>query len=214
MKKTHLIQRVRATCLNLDWFRLFFAFLVCAFLGWVFETTVVWRESGKITDRGYLIILEPLGRYLPLLQGTPRLGNLPVVLGLPVIEMYGFGGIIILVTLHSKRRHPVQIFCYGFVLLTLFELLSSYFCSYVLHHDYWDYSSDFLNFQGRICLRSSIAWGMLSVVSTEVLEPFIDKLYAYERVRTYFKVVVTLLLIYTVICAALKYWLDPGLFPS
>lgn len=214
MKKTQLIQRVRAYRLSLDWFGLFFAFLVCAFLGWVFETTVVWRETGKFTNRGYLTVLETLGRYFPDLQAAPLIGNLPVVLGLPIIEMYGFGGIIILATLRNMKNHPVIVFCYGFVALTLFELASSYFCSYVLHRDYWNYSSDFLNFQGRICLRSSIAWGVLSVVSTEVLGPFIDKMYAFERRRSYFKVIMTLLIIYSVICSALKYWLDPGLFPA
>lgn len=214
MKKTHPIQRVRTALATLDWFRLFFSFLVCAFLGWVFETSVVWRGSGKFTDRGYLISLEPLGRYLPQLKDIPLIGDFPVVIGLPIIEMYGFGALIILVTLHSKRGHPVQIFCYGFVLLTLFELLSSYFCSYVLRHKYWSYSSDFLNFQGRVCLRSSIAWGILSVVSIEVLDPFIGRLYSHQRVRKYFEVVMTILMTYTVVLAALKYWLYPGLFPS
>jgi uncharacterized membrane protein len=214
MEKTQLIQRVRAYRLNLDWFRLFFAFLVCAFLGWVFETTVVWRETGMFTNRGYLTVLDTLGRYFPALQSAPPIGNLPVVLGLPIIEMYGFGGVFVLATLHNMRHHPVIVFCYGFVLLTLFELASSYFCGYVLHHEYWNYSSDLLNFQGRICLRSSIAWGILSVVSTEVLDPFIDELYDFERRRKYFKAIMTLLIIYAVICSALKYWLDPGLFPG
>jgi uncharacterized membrane protein len=214
MKKPDLIQRVRAVHVRLDWFMVFFAFLICAFLGWVFETSVVWRETGKFTDRGYLMSVAALGRYFPVLRDTPLIGNFPVVFGLPIIEMYGFGGVIILATFRHMRNHPVRIFFSGTVLLTLFELVSSYFCSYVLRHDYWSYASDLLNFQGRICLRSSIAWGMLSVVTIEVLHPFLEELYAHERRRKYFKVVVTLLMVYAVICGALKYWLDPGLFPS
>lgn len=214
MTKTRLIQRIRTYRLSLDWFRLFFAFLVCAFFGWIFETTVVWRETGKFTNRGYLMVLNNLGQYFPALQSTPQISNLPLVLGLPIIEMYGFGGIIVLATLHNMRSHPVMVFCYGFVLLTLFELASSYFCADVMHHEYWNYSSDLLNFQGRICLRSSIAWGVLSVVSTEVLDPFLDDLYAFERRRKYFKVLITVLIICAAFCSLLKYWLDPGLFPS
>lgn len=214
MKKPQLIQRVEADHLRLDWFMLFFAFLVCAFLGWVFETTVVWRETGKFTDRGYLMAVETLGHYFPGLRGTPIIGNFPVILGLPIIEIYGFGGIIILATFRTWRDHPVRIFCFGTVLLTLFELVSSYFCSYVVHHDYWNYNSDLINFQGRVCLRSSLAWGILSVVTIEVLDPFLEELYTHERRRKYFKVVVTVLMVYAVICGLLKYWLAPWLFPA
>lgn len=214
MKKSDLVQRVREHHLSLDWYMVFFSFLICAFLGWAFETSVVWRETGTFTDRGYLMAVEPLGSYFPFLQGNAMISSLPAVFGLPIIEIYGFGGVIMLAAFRHQRAHPVRIFLYGSVLLTLFELISSFFCSYVLHHDYWDYASDLLNFHGRICLRSSIAWGLLSVVTIGVLDPLIETFYAHEKGRKSFKVIVTILMIYAVICGVLKYWLDPGLFPA
>lgn len=214
MKKPDLVQRLREHRINLDWYMVFFAFLICAFLGWAFETSVVWRDTGQFTNRGYLMAVEPLGTYFPFLAGSSAVAGLPAVFGLPIIEIYGFGGVIMLAAFRHQRNHPVRVFLYGSVLLTLFELISSYFCSYVLQHEYWNYSSDLLNFQGRICLRSAIAWGLLSVVTVGVLDPFIEKLYDHERRRKYFKVIVTLIMVYAVVCGLLKYWLDPGLFPA
>jgi uncharacterized membrane protein len=97
--------------------------------------------------------------------------------------------------------------------MTLFELAASYVCSDVLHRAFWNYSPDFLNFQGRICLRSSIAWGMLSLLAIQVLDPFVDRVYEHEKGRRFFKAAMILLMAYSVVCAALKYWLAPGLFP-
>lgn len=213
MKETHLIQSMRANRPGLDWPGWSFAFLVCSFVGWVFETTVVWRQTDRFTNRGYLSVLYPAEHYFPTLQDTPVLGNLPVIFGLPIIETYGLGAVLIIATLHSQRTHPVRIFCFGFVMMTLFELGASYLCSDVLHREFWNYSTDFLNFQGRICLRSSIAWGMLSLLAIEVLDPFVDRVYAHERGRRVFKVAMVLLMGYSALCAVLKYWLAPGLFP-
>ena len=213
MKKTHLMQTLRADRPGLDWPGWSLAFLVCSFVGWVFETTVVWRQTGKFTNRGYLSVLYPADHYFPALQGVPALGNLPAIFGLPIIEMYGFGAVIIIATMHGQRHHPVRIFCIGSVLMTLFELASSYLCTFALHHEFWNYSTDFLNFDGRICLRSSIAWGMLSLLAIEVLDPFVDRIYAHERGRRVFKVAMALLMGYAALCAVLKYGLAPGLFP-
>lgn len=214
MARTEAIQRFREGIAALDWYRLFFAFLVCGFVGWVFETTFVWRDTGRITGRGYLMVLQPLETYFPALMNYPAIGGVRPILGLPFIEMYGFGGVLILVTVGTMRNQPVRVFLYGFLVLTLFELVTSYFCDFFLGHSYWDYSSDFLNFQGRICLRSSIAWGLLSVVATDVLQPFLDRLYHHQLGRRSFKTVVTVLILFAAFCAVLKYLVAPGLFPN
>lgn len=199
---------------RLDIYKIFSAFLICAFLGWIFETLAVWIESGTLTDRGYLFVLHPLSHYFPMLERVPIISQIPLILGLPIIEIYGFGGVLMLGMFYRKKKHPLEIFAYGFVLMTLFELLASYFCSYVLHHNYWDYSKDFMNFQGRICLRSSIAWGILSVFSIKVLAPFVNRIYLHEKQKRNFKLIVSLLILYAVGSAIVKYWIDPGIISS
>lgn len=108
------------------------------------------------------------------------------------------------------EHHPVLLFLAGMLLLTLFELLSSYFCDFVLGKSYWDYTGEFLNFQGRIALRSSIAWGALSVLGVKVFAPAIDKLYLRAKARKHFKIFVCILMLYAVFCALVKYVLFPS----
>ena len=90
--------------------------------------------------------------------------------------------------------------------MTIFELVSSYFCELVLHQKYWDYTADFLNFQGRICLRSSLAWGVLSVLSIKFLKPKLELIYAKEKRIKNYKLIILLLMIYTAFCMYLKFY--------
>ena len=41
---------------------------------------------------------------------------------------------------------------------------------------YWDYSQRLLNFQGHICLRSSVTWGFFTVLMTRVIHRPIEKM--------------------------------------
>ncbi len=41
---------------------------------------------------------------------------------------------------------------------------------------YWDYSKNRFNFQGHICLGSSLAWGALTILMTEVLHKPVEQL--------------------------------------
>lgn len=41
---------------------------------------------------------------------------------------------------------------------------------------YWDYSNRFLNFQGHICLRSSLTWGLFTVLMTRVIHRPIESM--------------------------------------
>lgn len=142
----------------MDIYYILFIFLFCSIIGWVFETVSVAISTHKMTERGYLFVLDPLPHYFPSLADVPLLKNVPLILGLPMIEIYGFGAVVSIFGFRKLANHPVWLFLTGMAVLTLFELLGSYFCTGVLHKTYWDYSGQFLNFQGRICLMSSLAW--------------------------------------------------------
>lgn len=186
---------------KLDLYKVFFYFLVFSFLGWIYEILVVFVISGELLNRGYLFLLNPLEEYIPVFSKIAIIGSLPLVLGLPIIEMYGFGGLIIILSFRKFKNQKLKVFVYGTLLMTLYELLSSYFCTEVLGKVYWDYTNEFLNFQGRICLISSLAWGILSLVTMEFLEPLIGKLYHHLKVKNHFKRDISFLFVYTVICA-------------
>lgn len=187
-------------------FYVFFIFLVFSLIGWIFETTAAAISQHKFIQKGYLFILEPLSYYFPSLDQVSFLENIPLIVGLPLIEIYGFGALISIFAFGKLRNRPVLLFLSGMVVLTAFELLGSYFCSYVLHKRFWDYSENFLNFQGRICLMSSLAWGVASLLIVKVLVPLINKAYIKIEHRRVLRIVVCILIILSALCALSKYW--------
>ena len=191
---------------RLDLYYILFIFLFCSFIGWAFETVSVAISSHQLTERGYLFVLEPLPHYFPFLSDVPLLKNMPLILGLPMIEIYGFGAVLSILGFRRLTDHPVWLFLTGMAVLTLFELLGSYFCTGVLHKTYWDYSGQFLNFQGRICLMSSLAWGTGALLAVKCLSPLTSRLYQKTTRRRFFRIITAVLMIGAVICALCKYW--------
>lgn len=190
---------------KIDFYQVFTYFIILAFAGWIFETLAVLLLQGQLTDRGLLFISHDLAGKMDVLKKVPVFGNLPIVWGLPVIPIYGFGGIIMVYGFKGFHKNLVALFFVGMVSMTLFELLGSYFCQYVIHKQYWDYSTDFMNFQGRICLRSSIAWGVLSILASKLLTPELQVLYKKISRYIHFKILVVVLFVYFVFCAIVKY---------
>jgi uncharacterized membrane protein len=213
-RKDAIAKNIRGKDQKVDIFKIFAYFLICGFIGWIFETMAVWIGTGRLTDRGFFFVMEPFSHYLPFLQGIPILQDIPLIWGLPFIDIYGIGGLIICIFFKHWQDHPVKLFFIGMVILTLAELLASYTSEWVVQKQYWDYSGDLFNFDGRICLRSSLAWGVLSVVCVKWVAPVIDKIYGNFAERKYFRVVVVLLMCYVVICALTKYIIDPTIIAN
>jgi uncharacterized membrane protein len=184
---------------------LFSYFISCAFLGWIFETIVIWILEKRLTARGFLFIGNSIGQYFHFLNHFFLFKNIPIIWGLPIIEIYGIGGCIIILLFRKLNNKPLLLFIIAMFSMTLFELISSYFCSYVLHHSYWDYSKEFMNFQGRICLRSSIAWGIIAVITIKILRSILELIYAEERRVANYKNVMRIVFIYTIICNIYKF---------
>ena len=185
---------------------IFSIFLICAFAGWVFETSIVAIARHTLSERGYLFVLEPLPRYFPFLWKVPPLRRLPLIIGLPLIEIYGFGGLITILGFRRFSEHPIFLFLAGAIILTGFELLGSYFCTEVLHRSLWDYSKEPLNFQGRISLASALCWGAGSVLSVKVLAPLVGRLYRSVMSRRAWRLAEWALMAGALLCALSKYW--------
>ena len=182
-------------------FEILFCFIICGIIGWAFETTVVLIETGVLTDRGILFI--------------SYIGSFPIIWGLPFILIYGAGGAMLIWCFKPFAKKPVLLFFVGMIAMTLFEYLVAVFCELVLNQKLWDYSNQFMNFQGRICLTSSIAWGVLSLLSVKVFGPFFIRLYdkieqkEAKHIRA-FHIIKVLIVIYIFVC----YLVRPVLFPD
>ena len=123
-------------------------FIVYSFAGWLLESIYKSICTKKFVNSGFLI-----GPYCPI---------------------YGFGAIIMLLTLSFLKEKPVLLFLASLFILSFWEYLVGLFLEKVFKTKYWDYSDIKFNIQGRVCLKNSIYWGLLGLMFIEILHPFIE----------------------------------------
>ena len=171
--------------------RTLFYFLVFGFIGWIFETIAIIFDCGQFMARGIFFI-----HYRP--------NGFPIIWGLPFILMYGIGGLLIVYVLKRWRDRPLVLFLLGMTFMTIFELLTSYFCEFALGTHYWQYHNTPLTFDGRIGLIPSISWGVLSVLVIRFVEPALSRLYNRLESKRFFSQVVYTLIAYVAICLIIR----------
>ncbi len=127
-----------------------FIFYTYCFLGWCFESAYVSLKSKKWINRGFM-----RGPFLPL---------------------YGSGATMMLVVSMPFADNIVLTYLAGCVGATALEYITGVTMEALFKVRYWDYSGKPFNFQGQICLGSTLAWGMFTVLMTRVLHYPIDRL--------------------------------------
>lgn len=95
----------------------------------------------------------------------------------PMCPIYGTGTLVLSVCLYPFREHLVFVFFAGVVLCDIVEYITSYLMEKLFHARWWDYSNEFMNLHGRICLKHSIYWGAASVGFVWLIHPYIEKLF-------------------------------------
>ena len=125
---------------------LLFFFLYC-FLGWIWECLYVSVLERHWVNRGFL-------------YG-------------PMIPIYGFGAITVLVITLPVRESIPLVFLLGMAGATVMEYITGDVMEYLFHVRYWDYSGHRFNLNGYICLFASLGWGLFSVLMVRILHlPF------------------------------------------
>ncbi len=127
---------------------LVYFYFYCIF-GWVFESTYVSLRTHKLTNRGFM-----KGPWLPL---------------------YGSGAILVLLVTLPYADYPVGVYFAGMIAATILEYITGVVMVKLFKVRYWDYSYKKIQFQGHICLSSSLAWGGLSLLMVYVIHPPIVK---------------------------------------
>jgi len=92
------------------------------------------------------------------------------LLYLPMNPLYGLGGVVISLVLIPFVDNPVAVFFAGALVGSVLEFVASWVMEKVFHAVYWDYCDEFLNIQGRICLKYAFFWGLLSLGLLYVLD--------------------------------------------
>ncbi len=129
-----------------------FLFYVYCFLGWCVESS-----------------------YVSLKEKPPHWINRGFMRG-PFLPLYGSGAIMMLVVSAPFQHHLVLTYAAGCVGATVLEYITGVMMEALFKVRYWDYSDVPFNFQGHICLGTTLSWGLLTILMTRVIHMPVENL--------------------------------------
>lgn len=106
--------------------------------------------------------------------GEKRLINRGFLTG-PMCPIYGTGALVMTVFLYNPfYDKPLYVFLLGMLFCDVVEYITSFLMELLFHARWWDYTYEFLNIRGRICLKHTLYWGVASVAFVYIIHPSID----------------------------------------
>lgn len=130
----------REKYMPMNFFNLFWVFMVACVAGLFVETWFCWFERGVIEDRAGLLF----GPFSPI---------------------YGFGAVLMTIALNRFwNKNPIIIFIVSGIIGAGFEFFTSWYMEVSFGIISWDYSDAFLNLDGRTDLAHAVAWGALGFI--------------------------------------------------
>ena len=127
---------------------LFFTF---SFIGWIWEVSLHLFNDGVFVNRGTMFG--------------------------PILPIYGWGGILIIILLKKFRDNPFQLFISSFVLCGIVEYFTAWYLEVTKAMKWWNYSGYFLNLNGRICLEGLLVFALAGCAATYFVAPFLNNIY-------------------------------------
>ena len=127
---------------------LFFAY---SFLGWLGEVITTAVRKRRYQDRG--------------------------VLNGPLCILYGVGGLTISFTLGELHESWFFLFALSTIYTTVLEWVAGHILERTSGTRWWDYSDEWFNLDGYICLGASLLWGALSVITIKWGNPLLLSLF-------------------------------------
>lgn len=121
-----------------DIYHLVAAFIVYSVLGWLVESIYMSFCNKKLTNRGF-----GKGPFCPI---------------------YGFGAVFGYLILRPLSDNPILLYFAGAFIATVFEYWVGRLMLRIFGEVWWDYNNKPCNFQGLICLESTIAWGFYAII--------------------------------------------------
>lgn len=121
-------------------------FSIYSFTGWICEVIYCSILSKKIVNRGFLVG--------------------------PVCPVYGIGSLFIIWLLKPVETSIPMIFLGAIVIASTIEYVTSWLLEVLFSTKWWDYRDRKFNIAGRVCLRNSVLFGILSIALMKVIYPF------------------------------------------
>jgi uncharacterized membrane protein len=128
----------------------FLYFVIYSALGWICETIYCSIIDKQCVNRGFLS-----GPFCPI---------------------YGVGALIIIVTLDPLSNNIIILYIGAMALTSLLEYITGFLLETIFNLKWWDYSSYRYNLKGRVCLLNSILFGVLSLITIKIINPFVMEL--------------------------------------
>ncbi len=133
--------------------RLFILFIIYAFLGWILEVIYGLFVEKKFINRVFLS-----GPYCPI---------------------YGVGVLLIVYFLNKYSKDYLTVFVMASFICMVLEYLTSFLMEKLFNARWWDYSNMKFNINGRICLETTIPFGLGGIFIMYVLNPALEKLLSF-----------------------------------
>ena len=144
------------------WKMIFFYYVWLFFLlsvfGWIWEGFIYLFKDDIYVNRGFLI-----GPWLPI---------------------YGSGGIMLELLFHRWRDRPLMTFVSSMALCTLLEYMAGWYLELTWGVKWWDYSGMPWNLHGRICVLSSLLFGLGGMLLVWVISPLFYSVYRKIPAKT------------------------------
>lgn len=126
-----------------NWYQWLSFFYIYCFIGWIFESAYVTVLNRRFVNRGFLRI--------------------------PLLPLYGFGAVMMLWVSLPVKDNLLLVYLFGVAAATVLEYVTGSVMEFLFKIRYWDYSDQKFQFHGYICLSSSVVWGFLTILMTEVV---------------------------------------------
>ena len=135
---------------------------------------------------GYIVIYSFIGFLVEVLYGLVSKGVIEsrqsFIYG-PFCAIYGVGAVLMILPLKKiNTKNKLINFILPALIGSTVEYIVSWFGDVFMHVKWWDYSNDFLNVNGRICLYFSMFWGILGYLLITRVNPKIDEM--IDKVKT------------------------------
>lgn len=150
----------------------FVYFVLYSFLGWVCETIYCSIDDKKFVNRGFL-------------NG-------------PFCPIYGTGALLVIDIFMKYKDDLLVLFILSVVITSIVEYITSYLLEKIFNLQLWDYSTYSFNLNGRVCLKNSLLFGVLSILAVEVIHPAVEGF--LSRLPAWFLITFTGTLVFYFIC--------------
>ena len=153
-------------------FYTFLLFIIYSFIGWIVDVCDVLVVDKKLVNRGFLIG--------------------------PICPIYGVGVLLMIRLLTRFIDTPLALFILAIAIFMTLEYFTSYIMEKLFNARWWDYSNYKYNLNGRICLETTIPFGIGGMIVMYIVNPFITSLLDKVGSNTIIIIGIILLVIFVI----------------